>query len=483
MHSVHTVADVRAAEETVLARTPADDLMLRASSGLARTCAQVLTLHRDGVYGARVVLMCGTGNNGGDALHAGAALAARGAQVFVVPVGSRLHESGSAAARRAGGRVIGVAEAATAIANADLVVDGIVGIGGSGSLRGPAAELAEAATVSDAVVVAVDLPSGVDADTGAADDGAVWADVTVTFGLMKPGLLLAPGSMHAGLLELVDIGLGGDAPVPSITCLDAPDVAALVPRPGPLDHKYSAGVTGIAAGSQQYPGAGVLAVAGALHTKAGLVRYVGGAASHVVDAWPAAIVSGGRIADAGRVQAWGVGPGLGVDDAARVVLADVLSSDLPVVVDADGLTLLAREPELLQGRTASTVVTPHAGEFARLAPDLALASDPITAARSLAARLRCTVLAKGLTTVVADVDGRVRLNLTGTPWLAAGGTGDVLTGMVAALLAAGVPAFDAASGAAFLHGLAGRLAADGGPINAGDVAGAIPEAIRTVSGP
>ncbi len=483
MHSVHTVAEVRAAEEAVLSRTADDDLMLRASSGLARTCAQMLSLHRDGVYGARVVLLCGTGNNGGDALHAGAALAARGAQVLVVPTGSRLHESGSRALLRAGGHMIEIAEAATAVADADLVIDGIVGIGGSGALRGPAAALAEAAMMSDALVVAVDLPSGVDADTGAADDGAVWADVTVTFGLTKPGLLLAPGSMHAGLLELVDIGLGDDAAVPSITCLDAPDVSAIVPRPGPLDHKYTVGVTGIAAGSQQYPGAGVLAVAGALHTKAGLVRYVGGAASNVVSAWPSAIVSTGRIDDAGRVHAWGVGPGIGVDGSARTFLADALASALPVVVDADGLTLLAREPELLQGRSAPTVVTPHAGEFARLAPDLDLAADPIAATRSLAARLQCTVLAKGATTVVADVDGQVRLNLTGTPWLAAGGTGDVLTGMVASLLAAGVPALDAASGAAFLHGLAGRLASDGGPTNAADVAGAIPKAIRAVSGP
>ncbi len=153
--------------------------------------------------------------------------------------------------------------------------DGILGIGGKGGLREPAASLAELATSSDAIVVAVDLPSGVDADTGAANDDAIWADVTVTFGLMKPGLLLAPGSIHAGLLELVDIGLGEDAVVPSITCLDASDVAGILPRPGPLDHKYSQGVTGVVAGSDRYPGAAVLAVSGALHAKAGLTRYVG----------------------------------------------------------------------------------------------------------------------------------------------------------------------------------------------------------------
>ena len=226
-----------------------------------------------------------------------------------------MHESGASA--RACARE---AESSTlpklpdAIEGADLVVDGILGIGGKGGLREPAATLAELATSSDAVVVAVDLPSGVDADTGAADDGAIWADVTVTFGLMKPGLLLSPGSMHVGLLELVDIGLGDDVVVPSITSLEAADVARLMPRPGPLDHKYSQGVTGVVAGSDRYPGAAMLAVSGALHVKAGLVRYVGDAAPHVVSAWPSAIVSTGSIADAGRVQAWGVGPGLGVDD-------------------------------------------------------------------------------------------------------------------------------------------------------------------------
>ncbi|MEO8106970.1 MAG: NAD(P)H-hydrate epimerase, partial [Actinomycetes bacterium] len=285
MHAVHTVAEVRAAEGVVLARTADGELMQRAASGLARTCAQLLSLHAGGIYGSRVVLLCGTGNNGGDALFAGARLAKRGAEVLVVPTGSRMHSAGGQAVQQAGGRVLDVGEASRVIASADLVVDGIVGIGGAGPLRGDAAELAEQATVSDALVVAVDVPSGVDADTGAADDGAVWADATVTFGLMKAGLLLAPGSMHAGLLEVVDIGLTAEAGVPSITCLDANDLAGILPRPSPTDDKYSRGVTGIAAGSQKYPGAAVLAVSGALHTKAGLVRYVGDSAAEVVSAW------------------------------------------------------------------------------------------------------------------------------------------------------------------------------------------------------
>jgi ADP-dependent NAD(P)H-hydrate dehydratase / NAD(P)H-hydrate epimerase len=483
VQGVHTVEEVRAAEETVLARTGEHELMLRAATGLARTCAELLALHRGGVYGARVVLLVGTGNNGGDALFAGAALARRGAQVLVVPTGTRVHDDGQAAVVRAGGRLLTGAGAADAIASADLVVDGILGIGGKGALREPARTLAAQATASEALVVAVDLPSGVDADTGVAGDDAVWADVTVSFGLMKPGLLLPPGSLHAGVVELVEIGLRDDAVVPSITCLDAPDVATLLPRPGPTDHKYSQGVVGIAAGSERYPGAAVLAVGGAARVKAGLVRYSGAAAADVVRAWPSVIVSSGGVADAGRVQAWAVGPGLGLDTTAHDRLAEVLGEPVPVVVDADGLSLLAAALHLLDGRTVGTVLTPHAREFARLAPDLDVSADPVAAARTLAARLRCTVLLKGATTIVAGPDGQVRLNLTGTSWLATGGTGDVLTGMIAAYLAAGLSALDAASVAAFVHGIAARLASDGAAVTALDVVAALPDAVRAVSRP
>jgi hydroxyethylthiazole kinase-like uncharacterized protein yjeF len=483
MRGVHTIEEVRSAEQAVLARTSPGELMMRAATALTATCAQLLVGHRGGVYGSSVVVLVGSGNNGGDALFSGSQLARRGARVNVVSVGAGMHESGAEEARRQGCRVLSMSEAMTAIDGADLVIDGMLGIGGKGGLREPAASLAERATRSTALVVAVDLPSGVDGDTGSAGDEAVWADVTVTFGLMKPGLLLHPGAMHCGVVQLVDIGLSEDAVVPSITCLDNRDVAGLLPHPTPLDNKYSSGVVGIVAGSAAYPGAAVLSVGGALGAKPGLVRFLGSAADDVVRAWPSAVVSNGSIADLDRVQAWGIGPGLGTDDHSRELLGEVLRGSTPVVVDADGLTLLAKSPELMRGRSAPTVLTPHGTEFERLAPDLEVPHNPLTAVRTLAARLRCTVLLKGATTIIADADGQVRLNATGTPWLATAGTGDVLTGVIAALLAAGLGGLDAASVGAYVHGLAGRIASEGAPTTSEAVARAMPDAIRTVMSP
>lgn len=483
MRAIHDVSEVRLAEDALLSRTFEGELMVRAATGLARTCATVLAESLGLVYGARIVLLVGSGNNGGDALFAGAQLSKRGASVTAIPAGKDIHAGGSTVFSRAGGRVLAAEDSSAAplIATADMVVDGLLGIGGRGGLRGRAAELARFATDSPAVVVAVDVPSGVDADTGVVAGAAVWADVTVTFGTLKPGLLVSPGADHVGLLELVDIGLGDELVVPSITAMEAFDVARLQPHPVPSDHKYSQGVVGIAAGSAQYPGAAVLAVGAALLTKPGLVRYNGTAAHDVVAAWPSAIVSSGAPADVGHVQAWGVGPGLGVDEAAEYALADVLRQDLPTVIDADALTILSKDPSILRDQSGGIVLTPHEREFARLAPDLDVTVDRIAAVRALALRTSCTVLLKGSTTVIADPDGQVRLNPTGTPWLATAGTGDVLTGMIAAYLAAGLSPLDAASTAAFVHGLAGRLASAGAPCTSRDVLDTIPEALRAIT--
>lgn len=481
-----------------MARVPEGALMQRAAAGLAAACAEVLGR----VYGSRVVLLVGSGDNGGDALYAGARLARRGAGVSAVLLSpERVHGGGLAAFRAAGGRVAGSADV---VRGADLVVDGIVGIGGKGGLRAGAVEVVRLVRELGVLVVAVDLPSGVDADSGVVSGDAVRADVTVTFGAYKPGLLIDPGREYAGAVRLVDIGLelgdgagGGGAGGGEVEALQYADVASLLPLPTGESDKYRRGVVGIVAGSARYPGAAVLAVAGALRGGAGAVRYVGHAADAVIARFPETLVSAGPPSKAGRVQAWVVGPGLG-DDAER--LADVVDADVPVLIDADGLRLV--DADVVRGRGARgvpTLLTPHAGEAAAL---LGVSREEVergrlAAVRELAARYGATVLLKGSTTLVAgppEGGGAVRVNPTGTPWLATAGSGDVLSGLAGALLAAGLGAGDAGAVGAYLHGLAGRRAAGGAPgglgvpgglgapVGAQDVAEAIPVAWRDVRG-
>ncbi len=466
-----------------MARLPEGALMQRAAAGLAAACADVLGR----VYGSRVVLLVGSGDNGGDALYAGARLARRGAGVrAVLLTPGRAHAGGLAALRRAGGSVVSDAGGAVELVEqADLVVDGIVGIGGKGGLRENAVPLAEAARRGRGVVVAVDLPSGVDADTGEVRGAAVRADVTVTFGAYKPGLLIDPAREYAGVVRFVGIGLETvGARAPEVEALQHADVARLLPVPAAESDKYRRGVVGVAAGSARYPGAAVLAVGGALRGGAGAVRYVGPAGGAVLARYPETLVSERGPARAGRVQAWVVGPGAG-DDAATV--GEVLAADVPVLIDADGLRLA--EVGAVRGRGlrgVPTLMTPHAGEAAALlgVEREEVESGRLAAVRELAARYEAAVLLKGSTTVVAEAGGggAVRVNPTGTPWLATAGSGDVLSGLGGSLLAAGLSAVDAGSVAAYLHGLAGRFAAEGAPVAAEDVAGRIVEAWRSVVG-
>ncbi|MEU2908867.1 NAD(P)H-hydrate dehydratase [Streptomyces massasporeus] len=476
MRTAYSVETVRNAERELMARLPEGALMQRAAAGLAAACADLLGR----VYGSRVVLLVGSGDNGGDALYAGARLARRGAGVTAVLLApERAHAAGLAALRRAGGRVAAAGDGEALVEGADLVVDGIVGIGGKGGLRPDAVPLAAAAGRSRGAVVAVDLPSGVDADTGEVHGHAVRADLTVTFGTHKPGLLIDPAREHAGAVRLVDIGL--ELPVePELEALQHQDVARLLPVPRAESDKYRRGVVGIAAGSARYPGAAVLAVSGALRGGAGAVRYVGPAGDAVIARYPETLVSDQGPKHAGRVQAWVVGPGAG-DDA--VTVAEVLAADVPVLIDADGLRLA--DAEVVRGRRAPTLMTPHAGEAAALlgVERGEVEGGRLTAVRELARRYGATVLLKGSTTLVADSGGgAVRVNPTGTGWLATAGSGDVLSGLGGSLLAAGLSAVDAGSVGAYLHGLAGRLSAGGAPVGAHDVADAVPEAWRNVLG-
>ncbi|KOX22848.1 MULTISPECIES: NAD(P)H-hydrate dehydratase [unclassified Streptomyces] len=481
MRTAHRVETVRAAEAALMARLPEGALMGRAAAGLAAACCSLLGRGR--VYGARVVVLAGTGDNGGDALYAGARLARRGAGVTAVLLGARAHEGGLAALLAAGGRVAD--DPFEPLAGADLVLDGITGIGGSGGLRPDAVPVARAARGSDAVVVAVDLPSGVDADTGEVAGEALRADVTVTFGTYKPGLLVDPAHAYAGALRLVEIGLGATLPgVPDLEALQHEDVARLLPVPDAESDKYRRGVVGVVAGSARYPGAAVLAVTGALRGGAGAVRYVGAGGEAVLAAHPETLVHTGPPRKAGRVQAWVVGPGLGEEPGAREAVADVLASDVPVLVDADGLRGL--DPAAVRGRGAPTLLTPHAGEAAALlsATREEVEAGRLAAVRELAARFGATVLLKGSTTLVHGGTGPVRVNPTGTSWLATAGSGDVLSGLAGSLLAAGLPPVDAASCAAYLHGLAARRASSGtAPVTAMEVAGGLRGAWGDVMAP
>ncbi len=455
-----------------MATLPDGALMQRAATGLAVACARRLV----GVYGAHVVLLVGSGNNGADALWAGAMLARRGAVVTAVLAGEPVADA-LTALRAAGGRV-GTAEA---LGHADLVVDGLVGIGGRGALRGAAAELA----VEGEHVVAVDLPSGVDANTGAVTGPAVGAGLTVTFGTGKPGLYVGAGRRHAGRVELVDIGLGAWLPEPELELLDAVDVAMALPVRAPSGDKYTSGVVGIAAGSTQFTGAAVLATGAAIRAGAGMVRFSGveHAAELVRARWPESVVTTVEPGDArgvvaaGRVQAWVVGPGLGTDDDAAAIVQAVLRTDVPVLVDADALTLCAKNPEWLRERSAPTLLTPHDREFERFGTPVG--TDRVGAVKQLARDLGVTVLLKGDATIVSD-GTRVLVNDTGSTVLATAGTGDVLSGGCGALLAQGLDPVDAGAVAAHLHGLAGSLAADGAATSAAGVLERWPEAVREV---
>jgi hydroxyethylthiazole kinase-like uncharacterized protein yjeF len=547
MRAAHTVAEVRDAEAPLLAGLPPGALMQRAVHGLVSQAAGFLGRR---VYGRRVVVLAGAGDNGGDALWAGARLAARGARVDALAPG-RTHPEGTAALLAAGGRVHHVAgpregagtnEVPTAgpagladedvgrlLARADLVLDGLLGIGGRGGLRAAHAWLAQLAP--PARTIAVDVPSGVDADTGAVPGVAVRAARTVTFGTYKRGLLVGAGATHTGALTLVGIGL--DLPEPDLTALDDAEVAALLPEPSPADSKYTRGVLGLVGGSDRYPGAAVLATGGALRGGAGYLRVVAEtrAAEHVRQAHPEAVVTivepgdAAAMLAAGRVQAWALGPGIVPGREARRLVDALVATDVPLLLDAGGLDPFAEafaagfsamgtrrsvgfaaspadsggpsgggdartSRAALGARGAAVLVTPHEGEFTRLTqvalgwePDetrRALAADRLATVRRAAAELGVTVLLKGHRTLVVGPDGAARVNTTGTPWLGSAGTGDVLTGLGGSLLAAGLSALDAGSVAAYLHGRAGELAAH--PLAAADLPALLPHAIASVRG-
>jgi ADP-dependent NAD(P)H-hydrate dehydratase / NAD(P)H-hydrate epimerase len=491
------VAAVQAADEAAQRTgTPVEVLMGRAGAAVARAAVGQL----GAVAGRRVVALAGKGHNGGDALEALARLARRGAGAEALVTGDLddLDEQGRRCltlVRRAGGRVrpFDGQLAGRLLAGADLVLDGLLGTGSSGAPRGAVAEAIAAAGAADGPVVAVDIPSGVDGTTGEVAGEAVTATVTVTFQAVKPGHVLPPGSERVGRLEVADIGLPLAQGRWGVS--EAADLAGLVPVPRADLHKRSRGVLLLVGGSPGMGGAPTLM--GLAARRAGTGLLVLAVPASVVDRVGAAVPealtvalpeSGDGLArnadDAcrrwlGEATAIGIGPGLGRADGTQKVVRGLLAAyDGPAVIDADGLFALGTG-EPLADRRAPTLLTPHAGEFARLAPDAQ--GTRLDQAAGRAQRWGATVLLKGNNTVIADPEGRLVVNPTGVPALASGGTGDVLTGLTGSLLAQGLDPFDAARLGAWVHGRAAALAVQGlGPVSvaAGDVAEHLPPAFQ-----
>ncbi|HEV7864659.1 MAG TPA: NAD(P)H-hydrate dehydratase [Acidimicrobiia bacterium] len=447
-------------------------LVGRAGGAVAHGARRLL----GGTYGRRVVIVCGKGNNGADGRVAGQRLAGWGARV------DRFDLAGTERV------VFDKHSLDRALGRADLAVDAMFGTGFRGPLEGDAAFAAGALTAADCPVLAVDIPSGVDGLTGAVRGPAVEAAATVCLAALKPGLVFFPGAALAGDVDVVDIGIDPHTPPPSLGLTEEADVAAWLPRRAPESHKWSVGGVYVVGGSQGMTGAAMLSSRAALRAGAGIVvaGLPGDAATRasggeVITRSLPATSSGALDEDAvkdvldglDRFRALIVGPGLGqAPPTVAAIRRLVAEAPVPLVLDADGLNALDGDLDLLAGRSAATVVTPHAGEYARLTGE-PVGEDRVAAARRLAERAGAVVVLKGSRTVVADPAGQVAVNSTGGPWLATAGTGDVLSGIVGALVALGLPAFRAAAAGAWLHGRAADEAGHAGLV-AGDLINALP---------
>ncbi len=432
---------------------PVEVLVGRAGAAVAHAALDLL----GGAYGRRVVVVAGKGNNGNDGRDAARRLERRGVRVQVIPA----------------------PDAPPVLPGSDLVIDAAYGTGFRGEYVAP--------DPRGAPVLAVDIPSGVDGVTGQAAGRPVRAARTVTFAARKPGLLFHPGRALAGEVTVADIGL--DVSGARMGVVEAADVAGWVPTRAPDAHKWRAAVM-VAAGSPGMTGAAHLAARAAYRADAGMVRVATPGLEHdpampteaVGIAVPAAGWDAMILQELARVRALVLGPGLGRGaPAVAAVHHLVATAPVALLVDGDGLWALgAQAAELIprRGPDAATVLTPHDGEFARLAGEPP-GQDRVAAARGLAEAVGAIVLLKGPTTVVAHADGRARLNLADDARLATAGTGDVLSGVIGALLAQGVDAFDAAAAGAWLHTTAARQGPARGLI-ASDVVEGLPAALLAV---
>ena len=476
------------------AGAPSSVLMERAGRAVARAALRVA----GGRYGRRAVVVCGKGNNGGDGLVAARVLEREGLSVSCLLLEEPSSLSGSA--RKQFEKLVAAGSSwrsfpETVLPTCDVVVDALFGIGFRGPVPPPVARAIAAINSAGAPVVAVDIPSGVEAATGKTHEPSVRADVTVTMGAEKLGTALPPGALLAGVVEVADIGI----PVSSCDAWlpEPPDLLRAWPIRPPDAHKRSAGSVAVVGGSSGMGGAVALSARAALRAGAGYVTVV---TTNEVEPAVAALLpevltraGGTRELDAGaleraadtleRADAVAVGPGLGRGDDAAALVRKALDLPKPLVLDADGLNVLEGDAERLKTRSYPTVITPHPAELARL---LGWTTREVQGARLHAVheareRFGCVVLLKGYRTLIADPT-RVVVNPTGGPELATAGTGDVLTGIVAALIAQGLDPFVATWAGAFAHGVAGTAATadNGAPVVALDVAEALPKAVATL---
>jgi ADP-dependent NAD(P)H-hydrate dehydratase / NAD(P)H-hydrate epimerase len=507
MKPVLTAAETRALDvETEARGTSVETLMERAGHAVARTAASLA----GATYGSRAVVVCGKGNNGGDGLVAARWLTrwGMGVDVFLLaepgavgePASTNLHAltaMGVPVGPYSPGRV------ERALGRADVAVDAIFGIGFRGRAEGRYLDAIRVLNGTDRMiaVVAVDIPSGVEGDTGAVRGPAVMADVTVTFGAPKVGVVLFPGAAHAGVVDVADIGFPRDLLPGDLELVEDRDARDWLGREERFEtDKRAAGVVLVLAGSRTMTGAPVLVAEGAYRAGAGLVTVaVPEGTLPVVQAGlreatflPLAEGATGSVAEdawttlASRIPSFdavALGPGLSTDPGTQALVRRLVrESPRPQVVDADAINAFAGRAGELSRRAAAIVLTPHVREFGRLfgVPAEDVVEDRVGLARKGAAETGCVLLLKGSRTVIAPPDGPTRITATGSPVLATGGTGDVLTGAIAALLARGLPPLDAAAVGAHVHGMAGRIAGErtGEGTIAGDVARALPEAIR-----
>lgn len=434
--TVLSAAEMRAAEAAAIAGgVSAETLMDRAAA------AATLAIRRFAPTGSALVL-CGPGNNGGDGFGVAARLQAAGVNVQVAAAAPPLSEPAASFAARWAGPVVPLADAALA----PLIVDALFGTGLTRPLGAEVQALLDRLRGCGATIVALDVPSGIDSDTGAAFGRPLPADLCIAFGAAKRGHLLGAGRRASGRLVVADIGIA--VPDAQVRHVAAPQLCP----PADDTHKYQRGGVLVIAGSAV--GAARLTALCALRAGAGAVTLVGGDDMPPADAImsatdPAALA----LLGTGKVRGVAFGPGVADNQRSRDWLVRLLAGSTPLVLDAGALALFDGPQDLFARSVAPMVLTPHAGEFARLFGPVE--PDPVAAVQAAAVVSGALVLLKGRETIIAAPDGRVAINTHATPWLATAGSGDALTGIIAALLAQGMAPFEAAQAGAWLHGDAG----------------------------